>query len=123
MMKTRLFALVLIGSVAACPPASAHAASVEVRLAPAPSLKRGADSNVYGWQLMTHEERAAVQARLRAARTPEEADRIRRENHAAMQARARERGVSLPPPPARDCSGSPNGARSAALECRQGGAP
>jgi predicted Fe-S protein YdhL (DUF1289 family) len=122
-MKTRLFALVLIGGIAAGPATGAQPVSVEVRLTPAPSLTRGAENDVYGWQLMTHEERAAIQARLRAARTPEEVDRIRRENHAAMQARARERGVSLPPPPASDCAGSSNGGRGRALECRQGGAP
>lgn len=122
-MKTGLLALALSCGVAALSLAFAQDVPVEVRLTPSPSLKRGADSNLYGWQLMTHEERAAVQARLRAARTPEEADRIRRENHAAMQARARERGVSLPPPPVGDCSGLSNSERATALECRQGGTP
>jgi predicted Fe-S protein YdhL (DUF1289 family) len=91
-----------------------------VRRTPSPSLTRSAEGTIYGWQLMTLEERAAVQARLRAARTPEEAARIRRENHAAMQARARERGVSLAPPPAVDCPVSSNGVRRGNGECSEG---
>ena len=51
---------------------------------------------IYGWQLMTHEERDAYRARLRAAPNAAERERLRREHHQAMLVRARERGVSLP---------------------------
>ncbi len=122
-MKTGLLTLVLSCGIAAGVPVLAQDAPAEGRRAPSPSLTHSRNGDVYGWQLMTHEERAAVQARLRAARTPEEADRIRRENHAAMQARARERGVSLPPPPTGDCSASSNRVHGGFVECGQGGAP
>lgn len=57
-----------------------------------------AEERIYGWQLMTPEERQALRSRMRSA-TPEERAQIRREHHAAMQARARERGLELPDPP------------------------
>jgi hypothetical protein len=57
------------------------------------------DREIYGWQLMTIQEREAFRARLRSARTAQEQARMRLENHTAMQARARERGVTLRPAP------------------------
>jgi hypothetical protein len=48
---------------------------------------------------MTIQEREAFRARLRSARTAQEQARMRLENHTAMQARARERGVTLRPAP------------------------
>jgi len=59
-----------------------------------------AQEQVYGWQLMTPEERQAFQGRMRNAATAEERARIRAEHHAQMQVRARERGVTLPDTPA-----------------------
>lgn len=56
---------------------------------------------IYGSQLMTPEERADYHAQMHAARTAEEQGRIRDEHHAAMQARAKERGVTLPDQPRR----------------------
>ena len=59
------------------------------------------DQNIYGYQLMTPAEREQYRARMRAAQTNEERERIRAENHERMEARAREKGVNLPdvPPP------------------------
>jgi type II secretory pathway pseudopilin PulG len=56
---------------------------------------------VYGSQLMTQEERNAYRQRMRVAKTMEEREQVRAEHHAAMQVRAKERGVTLPeePPP------------------------
>jgi hypothetical protein len=56
---------------------------------------------IFGSQLMTPEERAAYRDRLRAAKTAEEREKIRQEHHELMEARAKERGVTLPeePPP------------------------
>ena len=61
------------------------------------------DQNIYGYQLMTPAEREQYRARMRAAQTNEERERIRAENHERMEARAREKGVNLPdvPPPGR----------------------
>jgi hypothetical protein len=60
-----------------------------------------ATQTIYGSQVMTPEERAAYQDRMRAAKTPEAKEQVRREHHAEMQARARERGVTLPDQPPR----------------------
>jgi hypothetical protein len=56
---------------------------------------------VYGSQLMTRQERAEHRTRMRAAKTAEEREQIRKEHHERMKKRAKERGVTLPdePPP------------------------
>lgn len=59
----------------------------------------GTGQTVFGWQLMTPEELAEHRGRMRAAKTLEERERIRAENHARMQERAKERGVKLPERP------------------------
>ena len=61
------------------------------------------DREIYGYQLMTPQERNQYRARMRAAKTNEERVRIRSGHHALMQERAKERGVKLPsePPPGR----------------------
>jgi hypothetical protein len=65
---------------------------------------------VYGSQLMTQQERTAYRARMRAAKTQEERERIRAEHHEQMKARAKERGVTLPDePPARGGGMGPGG--------------
>jgi hypothetical protein len=46
-------------------------------------------------QLMTPEERTAIINKMRSATTPEERQKIAAENHAEMQKRAAEKGVSL----------------------------
>lgn len=65
---------------------------------PAPAAKP-APEVVYGSQLMTAQERRALHQKIRAAKTDEERQQIRAEHHAAMQARAKERGVTLPDTP------------------------
>ncbi len=54
---------------------------------------------IYGSQLMTQQERAEYQARMGQAKTAEERERLRQEHHRQMQARAQERGVTLPDEP------------------------
>lgn len=57
---------------------------------------------IYGSQLMTQQERAEYRAKMRAAKTAEELEKIRSEHHEHMKERAKERGVTLPDePPAR----------------------
>lgn len=58
-----------------------------------------ATTPIYGSQMMTPEERDAYRQRMRDANTFEEREKIRAEHHAAMQARARERGMTLPDVP------------------------
>lgn len=70
---------------------------------PAAASKSAASGaqQVYGWQLMTPQERMDFQAKMRAAKTPEERAALRADNHRKMQARAKQQGVTLPevPPP------------------------
>jgi len=54
---------------------------------------------IYGSQLMTPEERSAYRDRMRSAKTAEEREAIRAENHKKMSERAKERGVTLPDEP------------------------
>lgn len=54
---------------------------------------------IYGSQLMTQEERAEYRARMRAAKTAEEREQIRKEHHELMKVRAKERGITLPDEP------------------------
>jgi len=48
-----------------------------------------------GQQLMTPEERTAMQEKMRSASTPEERQQIAAANRAEMQKRAQEKGVTL----------------------------
>lgn len=57
---------------------------------------------IYGSQLMTQQERIEHRAKMRAAKTAEEREQIRKEHHELMKERAKARGVTLPDePPAR----------------------
>lgn len=56
-------------------------------------------SQIYGSQLMTVQERTEYQARMRAAKSVEAQEKIRAEHHTVMQVRAREKGVTLPDEP------------------------
>lgn len=54
---------------------------------------------IYGSHLMTEQERTELRAKMRAAATNEERERIRWEHHIRMQERAKDRGVNLPEGP------------------------
>lgn len=54
---------------------------------------------VFGWQLMTEQERNEFRAKMRSLKTAEEREALRREHHKEMQVRAKERGVTLPEMP------------------------
>lgn len=49
-----------------------------------------------GPELMTQEERSALIEKMRNAKTPEERQKIAEANHAEMQKRANEKGITLP---------------------------
>ena len=53
--------------------------------------------------LMTAEERAANQARMASVKTYDECKAVQAQQHAAMQARATEKGITLPAPQSRGC--------------------
>ena len=64
------------------------------------------DRQIYGSQLMTQQERNEYRTRMRAAKTAEEREQVRKEHHEQMKARAKEKGVTLPDePPARGMGG------------------
>jgi hypothetical protein len=75
------------------------AAADDTAVQPAVKAKQAGQETIYGSQLMTHQERMEHRAKLRAAKTLEEREQIRKEHHEKMQARAKERGVSLPDMP------------------------
>ncbi len=54
---------------------------------------------VYGWQLMTPEERAEHREKMHSFQTEEEREAYRQEHHKLMQERAEEKGVTLPESP------------------------
>jgi hypothetical protein len=56
----------------------------------------GAAGHGAGQQLMTPEERTALREKMRNAATPEERQNIAAANHAEMQKRATEKGITLP---------------------------
>lgn len=58
-----------------------------------------AQEQIYGSQLMTVQERAEYNTKLRAAKTEEAREKIRAEHHEAMEVRAREKGVAPPEAP------------------------
>jgi Spy/CpxP family protein refolding chaperone len=49
-----------------------------------------------GQQLMTPEERAAFQEKMRSAKTPEERQKLAEATRTEMQKRANDRGITLP---------------------------
>lgn len=69
-----------------------------------------AEETVYGSQLMTNQERVEQRAKMNAAKTAEEREQVRAEHHDKMQARAKERGVTLPEvAPAQGVRAAPRG--------------
>lgn len=72
--------------------------------------KAQVQQQVYGSQLMTPQERSEYRAKMRAAKTLEEREQIRKDHHEAMKERAKARGVTLPDePPARGGGMGPGG--------------
>jgi len=58
-----------------------------------------AREQVYGWELMTEEERLQHREKMRTMTTEEERNRYRQEHHEKMQERAKQQGVELPAGP------------------------
>lgn len=77
--------------------ASAFAVALGVCAGPASAADQ--DDRIYGSQMMTQQERNEYHDKMRAAKTADERDKIRREHHALMKERAKERGVTLPDEP------------------------
>ena len=58
-----------------------------------------AREQVYGWELMTEEERLQHREKMRTLTTEEERNRYRQEHHEKMRERAKQQGVELPAGP------------------------
>lgn len=61
------------------------------------------DANTPGWMLMTEQERIANRNRMREVKSYEECKQVQAEHHMAMQARAKEKGVTLRSPRQNAC--------------------
>ncbi len=75
----------------------------------AATVQAADQEQIYGVQLMTPQERAAFRAKMSAAKTAEEREQIRNENHRAMQERAESRGLTLPDQSPADMGGMGQG--------------
>lgn len=72
------------------------------------SLPMQADETVYGWELMSEQERNEHQEKMRNLHTEQEREAYRIEHHRMMQERATEQGVNLPDTPVRSQDGMMN---------------
>ena len=74
--------------------------ALAVALAAGPALARGPlganSGNTWGWQLMTPQERVEHQNKMRSFTTYDECKAYQEAHHQAMEARAKEKGVTLP---------------------------
>lgn len=64
---------------------------------------RFSQSNTPGWTLMTPEERIEYRNKMLSAKTYDECKAIQAEHRKAMEARAKEKGVTLPTPKTNAC--------------------
>jgi len=64
----------------------------------APMMRGGFAGPMAGQQLMTPEEQQAFVEKMRSARTPEERQKLAEANHAEMEKRAKEKGITPPQP-------------------------
>lgn len=60
-------------------------------------------SNVYGWQLMTAEEQNTHRTKMHSLKTMDECMAYIAEHHTAMEARAKEKGTTLPAMRSNNC--------------------
>ena len=60
-------------------------------------------SNVTGWSMMTPEERTEHRNKMRSFKTYDECKAYQEEHHKLMEARAKEKGASLPAPRTNAC--------------------
>lgn len=64
---------------------------------------RYGSDNVAGWKMMTAEERTEHRNKMRSMKSYDECVAYQSEHHKQMEQRAKEKGVSLPPPRTRAC--------------------
>jgi len=59
-------------------------------------MQGGPAGTATGQQLMTPDERSAMMEKMRSAKTPEERQKFADANHAQMEQRAKDKGITLP---------------------------
>jgi hypothetical protein len=102
MSKHKVLAAAVVAAALSLPLVSLAQDRDQTRDQTRDQLRDTTQGNVYGWQLMSRQERAEYRARMRSLRTAQERERFRLEHHERMQERARARGITLPDePPAR----------------------
>lgn len=57
------------------------------------------EDTVYGWQLMSQQERIEYRAKMRSLKTAQERETFRIQHHERMKERAKAQGVTLPEEP------------------------
>ena len=76
------------------------ALALATSLAAGSALARGplavSKGNTWGWQLMTPEERTEHQNKMRSFKTYDECKAYQQEHHTQMEARAKEKSITLP---------------------------
>ena len=92
-MSKKSFFIPILGAVLCLPVGVVHAADA------APAAGQVQNQVMYGSQLMTPQQRMEYRAKLRAAKTIQERERIRQEHHEEMMELAKKRGVTLPAVP------------------------
>lgn len=95
MTRNHLVISLLTACLSTLLPAALSSAQAAETKPKAPTTATPAETTVYGSQLMTDKERTELRARMWAAQTDEERNRIQAEHHEAMKKRAQERGVTL----------------------------
>lgn len=94
MKPSQFFALAILGATL----------SVTALAQPGPGARFGWNKdNTPGWTLMTAEERAEHQTKMRAVQTYEACKTLQNEHHQAMETRAKEKGITLRPPRRNGC--------------------
>ena len=58
------------------------------------------DQDIYGAEIMTPAERAEFRSKMQSAKSSQERERLRVDHQAAMQSRAKQRGITLSDDPA-----------------------
>ena len=92
-MSKKSFFIPILGAVLCLP------AGVVLAADATPAAGQVQNQMMYGSQLMTPKERVEYRAKLRAAKTIQERERIRQEHHEEMMELAKKRGVTLPAVP------------------------
>ena len=103
-MSTRVAQALASAAFAVCLGAAAFAEEGKAQ-APGPAETAGSSGvtppaePIFGREMMTEQEMTEQRARMRAAKTSEERERLRQEHHQKMVERAKQRAVTLPEQP------------------------